>query len=78
MNRLYQIALTMIPQVGGKTARQILEVYTDPEELFKESRKALEAAFGKRTIVDHILDKTILAAAEAEMEFVTKNDIKGS
>ena len=76
MNRLYQIALTMIPQVGGKTARQILEVYPDPEELFKESRKALETAFGKRAIVDNILDKSILAAAEKEMEFVTKNDIK--
>lgn len=76
MNRLYQIALTMIPGVGGKTARQILELYPDPEELFKENRKALETVFGKRAIVDHILEKSMLPAAEQEMEFVTKNDIR--
>lgn len=76
MNRLYQIALTMIPGVGGKTARQILELYPDPEELFKENRKALEATFGKRAIVDHILEKAMFPAAEQEMEFVTKNDIR--
>ncbi|MBO4741280.1 MAG: DNA-processing protein DprA [Bacteroidales bacterium] len=66
----------MIPGVGGKTARQILELYPDPEELFKENRKALEATFGKRAIVDHILEKAMFPAAEQEMEFVTKNDIR--
>lgn len=76
MNRLYQIALTMIPGVGGKTARLILELYPDPEELFKENRKTLETVFGKRAIVDHILAKDMLPAAEQEMEFVTKNDIR--
>ena len=76
MNRLYQIALTMIPGVGGKTARQILEFYPDPEELFREDRKALEAAFGKRPIVDHILNNVMMSAAENEMNFVEKNGIR--
>lgn len=76
MNPLYQIALTMIPGVGGKTARQILEFYPDPEELFREDRKSLEAAFGKRPIVDHILNKATLPAAENEMNFVEKNNIR--
>lgn len=76
MDRFYQVALTFIPGVGGKTARQILEFYPNPEDLFKENRKSLEAAFGKREIVEHILSKTVFSEVEKELEFVEKNKIE--
>ena len=70
MNDLYWLAFSMIPGVGGKTARQLLDIIPNPEDLFLESRKGLETIFGNRTkIIDAILSKSMFAQAEDELKF---------
>ena len=77
MNNLYWLAFSMIPGVGGKTARQLLDLIPNPEDLFSESRKGLETIFGNRTkIIDAILSKSMFAQAEDELKFVETHKIQ--
>ena len=74
---LYWIALSMVPGIGCKTAHQLLEVFEDPENLFMETRKGLEAIFAKRTnIIDAILSKSMFAEAEKEIKYASINNVK--
>ena len=73
---IYWIALSMVPGVGCKTAHQLLEVVEEPENLFMETRKGLEAIFGKRTnIIDAILSKSMFAEAEKEIKYAAINNV---
>ncbi len=77
MNAFYQIALSMIPGVGPKTAKRILEFLPNPEALFSETKKGLEALLGKRdTIISAILSKSMFSAVEKELHFIEKNHIQ--
>ena len=77
MNDLYWLAFSMIPGVGGKTARQLLDIIPNPEDLFLESRKGLETIFGNRTkIIDAILSKSMFAQAENELKFIETHKIQ--
>lgn len=73
---LYQIALTLIPGIGDITARNILQIVEDEEVIFRSSRKSLLTIKGISTkLVDEILNPDVLKRAEAELQFVTKNNI---
>lgn len=64
----YQIALTLIPGLGGKTIRQLLDICHSPEELYGCSRNQLKEIFGKHTsIVNAIESKSTLPAAEQQI-----------
>ena len=77
MNDLYWLTFSMIPGVGGKTARQLLDIIPNPEDLFLESRKGLETIFGNRTkIIDAILSKSMFAQAENELKFIETHKIQ--
>ena len=77
MNDLYWLAFSMIPGVGGKTARQLLDLIPNPEDLFSESRKGLETIFGNKTkIIDAILSKSMFVQAEDELKFIENHDIQ--
>lgn len=72
----YWLAFNMIPGIGCKTTRQLLEVVEEPENLFSETRNGLEAIFGNRTkIIDAIVSKSMFDEAERELKFATDNNI---
>lgn len=73
---LYQIALTKIPGIGDITARNILQVVGDEEEIFRSGRKTLSKIQGLASkLVDEILNPEVLRNAEEELTFVEKNNI---
>lgn len=77
MANIYDIAFANIYGVGPAVAREIMENYSSTEELFSESRKCLEAIFKNRTrTIDDILNKTMFAKCEKEMEFMEKYNIR--
>ena len=77
MNNLYWLAFSMIPGVGGKTARQLLDIIPNPEDLFLENKKGLEAIFGNKIkIIDAILSKSMFAQAENELKFIETHKIQ--
>ncbi|GAB6120946.1 DNA-processing protein DprA [Dysgonomonas termitidis] len=74
--RLYQIALTRILGVGDITARNLLQVVGDEEEIFRSGRKSLLSIQGLPSkLVGEILNPEVLNKAEKELEFVEKNGI---
>lgn len=73
---LYQIALTKIPGVGDITARNLLSIVGDEEEIFKSNRQSLSKIQGVSSkLVDEILNPEVLRNAERELFFVEKNNI---
>ncbi|WP_108821748.1 DNA-processing protein DprA [Dysgonomonas sp. Marseille-P4361] len=73
---LYQIALTQIRGVGDITARNLLQVVGDEEEIFKSSRKSLSSIQGIASkTIDEILNPEVLRRAEKELSFVINNKI---
>jgi DNA processing protein len=69
---LYQIALTLIPQIGTVQARILLQHY-EPAEIFKAKTSSLEKLEGIGTIrATHIRSFTNFEAAEAEILFIEK------
>ena len=77
MNDFYWLAFSMIPGVGGKTARQLLDIIPNPEDLFLENKKGLEAIFGNKTkIIDAILSKSMFAQVEDELKFIDTHKIQ--
>lgn len=75
--RLYQIALTMIPQVGAVTARTLLSYCGSPEAVFFSPRKNLMKIpnIGP-ALTEQIKNHRILEEAEKEMEYLNKHKIK--
>src|SRR5690554_889327 len=77
MSNIYNLAFANINGVGPVIAKAIMEVFPSTEALFSENRKALEAVFGKREkIINDILNKTMFAKCEKELEFIEKYNIK--
>ena len=61
----YPIALTLIPGLGPKSIRQLLDINPDVEALFAMSRPQLKEIFGKHEgVIDAIANKTTLPQAE--------------
>lgn len=76
-NKLYQIALTMIPGIGDITARQILQVVGDEKAIFSASKKELSSISGlSKKLIDEILNPVVLHNAQNELNFIEQNNIK--
>lgn len=75
--RFYEIALTMLPGIGCRSARQLLEIVESAESLFSMSNTDLRSLFGHRKeIIDAIKGKSVFADVEKELKFVEKNKIR--
>jgi DNA processing protein len=73
---LYQIALTMVPNIGPVQAKILLEHFKKPEQIFKASRKELENLDGIGTVkANSIKTFAEFEAAEKEAAFAEKYKI---
>lgn len=62
---LYNIALTLVPGLGPKSIRQLIDINPDVEALFAMSRQQLKDIFGKHEgVINAIAGKTTLRQAE--------------
>ena len=73
---LYQIALTLVPNIGDVRAKALIETFGDAESIFKTPKKHLEAIDGIGTIAaNSIKDFTDFKICEDEITFIEKNKI---
>lgn len=77
MDLLEKIALTKIKGIGPKTSRNLLAYCGSIGNIFSGSAKQLRAVPGVgQYIVDNILSKSYMKAAEEELNFVEKHGIE--
>lgn len=77
MSKLHQIALTLIPGVGDKTARKLLSYCGGVEEVFRLEKSELSRIPGLKNSQLREFNKTeILNEAEKELSFIEKYNIK--
>jgi DNA processing protein len=75
--KIYQIALTLVPKVGDVAAKKLIAYCGGAEPVFKESKKALLLIPGiGPAIANSIVSQDLLSAAEFELKFMEQNDIK--
>ena len=74
---LYKIALTKIPLVGAVTAKHLISYCGGVDEVFRARKKDLlkVPGVGEQT-AESILNQQVLDAAEREIEYIEKHDIK--
>ena len=73
----YEIALTLVPGIGCRSARMLLDIYPTAEDVYKLGASELRQVFGDhRAIIEAIRDKTTLARAEEELKYADKHKIK--
>jgi DNA processing protein len=73
---LYQIALTLIPNIGDVHAKALVNIYGDAQSIFKAKKKELEAIEGIGTIrANSIKAFTDFTSSEAEIKFIEKYKI---
>ena len=73
---LYQIALTLVPNIGDVRAKALIETFGDAASIFKTPKKHLEAIDGIGTIAaNSIKDFTDFKVCEDEINFIVKNKI---
>lgn len=69
----YPVALSLIPGLGNKTIRQLLDIESSPEQLFRYSHSQLKDIFGRHTgIISAIEGKSTLAEAERQISQLEK------
>ena len=72
----YHIALTLIPGLGPKSIRQLLDITPDVEALFAMTRPQLKEIFGRHEgVINAIASKSTLPQAEACIAEATKYHI---
>ena len=75
--KLYEIALTLVPGIGDVNGKKLLAYCGGAEAVFCENKKALASINGIREqTVKSILSKEVLLRAEDEIRFIEKNGIK--
>ena len=75
--KLYEIALTLIPGIGDVYGKKLVAYCGGAEAVFCEKKKTLLKISGiTENIVDSIFSKDIMLRAEKEMKFVEENGIK--
>lgn len=75
--KLYQIALTMLPNVGSVLAKNLLAYCGDAESVFKTSKARLEKIPGiGKDRAQGITTANVLKEAEAELGFIDKYNIE--
>jgi DNA processing protein len=73
----YQIALTMIPKVGGITAKKLIAYCGGVEAIFKEKKSALLKIPGiGEMLASSITGHDIFREVDKEIEFIRKNQIQ--
>ena len=76
MEKLEQIALSMVPGLGPTACRKLLEAYPG-ENIFALPPSELRLAFGNhRATLEAILGRTTHARAEQELEWAQKNRVR--
>lgn len=77
MSLLHQIALTKITGVGPTVARHLLAEFGSAEAIFAASKKQLRTIpYVRESMAEAITAKEVLSAAEKELEFTEKHDIR--
>ena len=73
---LYQVALTLVPNIGDVHTKTLVSIYGDAQSIFKAKKKELEAIEGIGTVrAKSIKDFDDLARAEEEIAFIEKYKI---
>jgi DNA processing protein len=73
---LYQIALTLVPNIGDVRAKALLEHFGDAEKIFKTSKSNLENIEGIGTIAANAIKNfSDFKICETEIAFIEKNKI---
>ena len=73
---LYQIALTLVPNIGDVHAKALINLYGDAQSIFKAKRKELDAIEGIGTVrAKSIKDFTDFSSSEEEIKFIEKYKI---
>ena len=76
MDKLNQIALSLIPGLGPTGCRKLLDAYPG-EDIFALPPSELRLAFGNhRAVLDAILGRTTHARAEQELAWAEKNHVR--
>ena len=73
---LYQIALTLIPNIGDVHAKALVNIYGDAQSIFKAKKKELDNIEGIGTVrAKSIKEFTDFSSSEAELKFIEKYKI---
>ncbi len=73
---IYQIALTLVPNIGDVRAKALLEVFGNAASVFKAPKKQLENIEGIGTIAANAVKAfNDFKSCEEEIEFIEKNKI---
>ena len=73
---VYQIALTLLPDVGPISQKKLVSFCGSARQVFGEKRKMLEKIPGiHRNMVQSILNHQVLQRAEEEVAFIERNGI---
>jgi DNA processing protein len=73
---LYQIALTLVPNIGDVHAKALVNHYGDAQSIFKAKKKELDAMEGIGTVrAKAIKDFTDFSSSEEEIKFLEKYKI---
>lgn len=73
---LYQIALTLVPNIGDIHAKALVNLYGDAQSIFKAKKKELDHIEGIGTVrAKSIKEFTDFSSAEEEIKFIEKYKI---
>lgn len=77
-DRLYDIALTLVPGLGCKSLRRLYDIVPQARDVFAMSAAELRQLFGHRhlDIADAVASKSTMARAEAELRFAERKGIQ--
>ena len=74
---LYQIALTLVPNIGDVHAKALVQIYGDAQSIFKARKRDLETLEGIGTVrAKSIRDFVDFTNCEAEIRFIEKYKIE--
>lgn len=73
---IYQIGLTLLPEIGPVSVKKLVAHCGGPKEIFREKRKLLHRIQGiNKNMVESILNQKVLRRAEEELAFIKKSGI---
>ncbi|MEJ2879931.1 DNA-processing protein DprA [Pedobacter sp. GR22-6] len=77
MSLIYQIALTLIPEVGHVTAKHLLGHFGSPKAVFEARNQELQQVTGVGPLTaKHILEGNALREAEEQLKFIDKHGVQ--